>query len=86
MRTREATRLYRFDWSAVRILHRDANRHAIAELGGVGDLVHAGDVVGAARKGIGAASRIALPRRVEGRDRTTEREASELDERVVHAE
>ena len=69
-----------------RVLQRDGCRHAIAELGRIGDLVHAGDVVATARKGIGTASRIALPRCVEDRDGTTEREASELDERMVEAE
>ena len=49
-------------------------------------VVAAGDVVAAARKGVGAASRIALPRCVEGRDRTTHREPSELDERMVETE
>src|SRR6476619_329391 len=43
-------------------------------------------MVAAARKGIRAASRIALPRRVEDRNRATEREPSELDERVVQTD
>jgi hypothetical protein len=55
----------------------------LAEFSRVRDLVHTGDMVAAARKGIGAARRIALPRRVEDRNRPAKREPSELDERVV---
>ena len=69
-----------------RVLQRDGARDTVAKLGRVSNLVHTGDMVAAARKGIRAASRIALPRRVEDRSRATEREPSELDERVVQTE
>jgi len=62
-----------------RVLQRDRSRHALAELRGIGNLVHTGDVVAAARKRIGTASRIALPRCVEDRNRATKREPCELD-------
>ena len=50
-----------------RVLQRDGGRDTVAELGRVSNQVHTGDMVAAARKGIRAASRIALPRRVEER-------------------
>src|SRR5439155_16763601 len=63
-----------------RIIEADGARHAVAELGAVLDVVHAGDGVMAAEQERGVVARITMPRRRVGRGRFTEGEASELDE------
>ena len=68
------------------LFQADRSRHAIAELGGVGDLVDTGHVVLATEEERGVVARIAGPRSRELRHRLTEGEAGELDERVVDAE
>src|SRR5258706_11148875 len=57
--------------------------HAVAELGGVLDVVHAGDGVMTADQERAVVARITMPRRRIGRGRFTEREAGELDEREL---
>src|ERR1700682_556574 len=58
-------------------------RHAVAELGAVLDVVHAGDGVMTAEQERGVVARVTMPRRRIGRRRLTEGEASELDEREL---
>ena len=66
------------------IVETNGARHAVAELRGVLDVAHAGDVVIAAEQERGVVARIAMPRRGIGRCRLTEGEASELDEQEFH--
>ena len=68
------------------IFERDGARHAVAELSGVGELVHTGHRAAAAGQTVEVVSRIVGPRGRELRDCLTHREAGELDEGVVDAE
>ena len=63
-----------------RIIEADGAGHAVAELRGVLDVVHAGDGVMTAEQERGVVARITVPRRRVGRSRLTEGEAGELDE------
>ena len=69
-----------------RILSADRNRHAIAELGGIDELVHASDVPPPPIEDRRVVARIVGPGSAERRDGFTHREAGELDEGVVHAD
>src|SRR4051794_20917171 len=64
-----------------RIIETDGARHAVTELRGVLDVVHAGHGVMTAHQERGVVARITMPRRRIGRSRLTEGEACELDER-----
>ncbi|GCC42632.1 hypothetical protein chiPu_0026630, partial [Chiloscyllium punctatum] len=68
------------------ILGRQGQRHAVAELRGVGELVDAGDRATAADEAVEIVARIVGPRRRELRDRLTHGEAGELDEGVIDAD
>ena len=63
-----------------RIIEADGAGHAVAEVRGVLDVVHAGDGVMTAEQERGVVARITMPRRGVGRSRLTEGEPSELDE------
>src|SRR4051794_18191659 len=63
-----------------RIIETDGARHAVTELGGVLDVVDAGDGVMAAHQERVVVAWIAIPRSRESRRRLTEGETSELDE------
>ena len=63
-----------------RIIETDGAGHAVAELGRVLDVVHAGDGVVTAEQIGGVVARITMPRRRIGRGRPTEGESGELDE------
>ena len=65
-----------------RIIEADAAGHAVAKLGGVLDVVHAGDGVFAAEQERAVVARITIPGRRVGRRRLTEGEAGELQEHV----
>src|SRR6185437_14118726 len=64
----------------------DGARHAVAELRGVLDVVHAGDGVMTAEQERGVVARITMPRRRIGRSRLAEGEARELDEQEFSRE
>src|SRR5258706_16323694 len=66
-----------------RIIETDGAGHAVAELGGILDVVHAGDGVMTADQGRRVVARITMPRRRIGRGRLTEGESGELDEREL---
>src|ERR1700730_12182868 len=63
-----------------RIIEADGAGHAVAELGGVLDVVYAGDGVMTTEQIRVAVARVTMPRRRIGRGRLTESEAGELDE------
>src|ERR1700738_3629418 len=63
-----------------RVIEADGAGHAVAELGGVLDVVDAGDGVMTTEQVRGDVARITVPRRRIGRGRFTEGEAGELDE------
>src|SRR5258705_4150436 len=63
-----------------RVFQTNGARYAIAELGGVLDIVYAGDGGMAAEQERRVVARISMPRRRVGRSRFTEGEARELDE------
>ena len=69
-----------------RILSRDRRRDAVAELRGVGELVHTSDRAAAADETVEVVAGIVGPGRAELRDGLTHREAGELDVGIVHAE
>src|SRR3979411_749402 len=66
-----------------RIIEADGAGHAVAELGAVLDVVHAGDGVMTAEQERGVVARITMPGRRITRRRLTEGEAGELDEREL---
>src|ERR1700716_1716662 len=66
-----------------RIIEADGARHALAELGAVLDVVHAGDGVMTAEEERGVVARITMPRRGIGGRRLTEGKTRELDEREL---
>ena len=65
-----------------RIVETDRGRYAVAELGGVLDVVDAGVGIVAAEQARGDVARETLPRRRVGRGGLTEGEAGELDEEI----
>ena len=67
-----------------RVVETDRGRHAVAELGGVLDVVDAGVGVVAAEQARIDVAREAVPRRRVGRRRLTEGEAGELDEEIFN--
>ena len=68
------------------ILHTNRSRHAVAELGGVNELVHTRDRAATTDETVEVVAGIVGPGSAERRDGLTHREASELDEGVVHAD
>ena len=69
-----------------RVLQRDRSRHTVAELGGVGQLVDAGDDAATADQAVEVVTGVVDLGSVELGNRLTHCEPSELDERVVDAE
>src|ERR1700692_4239889 len=69
-----------------RIIETDGARHPVAELGGVLDVVHAGDGVMTAEQERRVVARITMPRGRVSRSRLTEGEASELDEHELNCD
>ena len=67
-----------------RVVETDRGRHAVAELGGVLDVVDAGVGVVAAEQARVDVAREAVPGRRVGRRRLTEGEAGELDEEIFN--
>src|SRR5437879_3749885 len=68
------------------VFHPDGRRHAVAELGGVGQLVDTSNHAAAADETVEVVAWIVVPGSVERGDRLTHRETSKLDERMVHTE
>ena len=69
-----------------RILRRQRAADAVAELSRVAELVHARNRAATTDETVEVVARIRGPGSAELRDGLTHREASELDEGVVHAE
>src|SRR6202040_429757 len=67
-----------------RVIETDGSRHAVAELGGILDVVHAGDGVMTAEQERRVVARITMPGRRVCRSRLTEGEARELDEHELN--
>src|SRR5262249_17435905 len=70
----------------IRVLRRQRERRAIAELPSIAQLVDAGNVAAAANQTVEVVRGIVGPGQAELRDRLTHREPGELDEGVVDAQ